>query len=249
MSGMDTYLLKLGPGMLGKAYAKPIDQKIAASLPSLGVRLRLQDVAQMLADSLGETLSRDVLRPVHLLNIAGGPAVDSLNALILLRKKSPNALAARKITIDVLDIDDTGPKFGEAALQTMSQNGGPLNGLRCTFRHIRYDWSNADDMQSLLRDLRSSNALAICSSEGGLFEYGSDQEIVSNLRAQRDSGSVFAVVGSVTRADEATRALYQTGGAALHPRGSPAFGTLAQKAGWNVTRTVERPFSDQFVLR
>jgi len=31
MSGMYTYLLKLGPEMLGNAYAKPIDRKIAAS--------------------------------------------------------------------------------------------------------------------------------------------------------------------------------------------------------------------------
>jgi hypothetical protein len=247
LSGLDTYLLKLGPEMLG-AYAKPVDRKIASSLPSLGVRLRLQDVAQMLADSLQEALSRDSRRPVHLVNIAGGPAIDSLNALILLSKTSPNVLAGRKITIDVLDIDPAGPKFGEAALQAMSQNGGPFSILSWCFRHIPYDWSKADDLQPLLRDLRSSNALAICSSEGGLFEYGSDEEILSNLRALRDSESVFAVVGSVTRGDEATRLLHQTGGAAVRPRGLPVFTALAQKARWNVTRAVERPFSDQFIL-
>ncbi|HTT20197.1 MAG TPA: hypothetical protein VMG82_14700 [Candidatus Sulfotelmatobacter sp.] len=248
MAGMDTYLLKLGPEMLGNAYAKPIDRKIAASLPSLGVRLRLQDIAQMLADCLSDGLSRDPLRPVHLLNIAGGPAIDSLNALILLSQKYPKALAARKFIIDVLDLDEAGPDFGEAALKTMSQNGGPLCHLSCTFRRIRYDWSKADDLQPLLRDLRSSNALAICSSEGGLFEYGSDQEILSNLRALRQSESVLAAVGSVTRADEATRLLHQTGGAALHLRGLPVFRALAQEAGWNVTRVVERPFSDHFTL-
>ncbi|HXJ90960.1 MAG TPA: hypothetical protein VMS18_29400 [Candidatus Binatia bacterium] len=248
MAGMDTYLLKLGPEMLGCAYARPIDRKIAASLPSLGVRLRLQDVAQMLADCLSDALSRDRLRPVHLLNIAGGPAIDSLNALILLSQESPSALAARKFTIEVLDLDDAGPKFGEAALKTLLQDGGPLDHLSCTFRHIRYDWAKADGLQSLLRDLRSSNALAICSSEGGLFEYGSDQEILSNLRALRQSESVFAVVGSVTRADEATRLLHQTGGAALHLRGLPVFKALVQEAGWSVTRVVERPFSDHFTL-
>ena len=35
MSGMNTYLLKLGPEMLGGAYAKPIDRRIAAALPAL----------------------------------------------------------------------------------------------------------------------------------------------------------------------------------------------------------------------
>jgi hypothetical protein len=248
MSGMDTYLLKLGPEMLGQAYAKPIDRKIAASLPSLGVRLRLQDIAQMLADCLSEALSHDSHRPVHLLNIAGGPAIDSLNALILFRKQSLNLLAEHQVIIDVLDIDAAGPKFGEAALQAISENGGPLNHFFCTFRHIRYDWANTDDLQPLLQELRSSNALAVCSSEGGLFEYGSDEEILANLRALRDSKSVSAVVGSVTRADEPTTMLHQTGGAAVRPRGLPAFATLAQKAGWNVTRSVERPFSDQFTL-
>src|SRR5581483_5609557 len=43
MSGMHTYLLKLGPKMLGEAYTKPVDRKIAATLPALGTRLRVQD--------------------------------------------------------------------------------------------------------------------------------------------------------------------------------------------------------------
>jgi hypothetical protein len=34
---MHTYLLKLGPAMLGSAYAKPIDRRIAASLPVFAV--------------------------------------------------------------------------------------------------------------------------------------------------------------------------------------------------------------------
>jgi hypothetical protein len=247
LSGLDTYLLKIGPEMLG-TYAKPVDRKIAGSLPSLGVRLRLQDVAQMLADCLREALSNDSDRPVHLVNIAGGPAIDSLNALTIIRKKSPSLLVEQKIAIEVLDVDDAGPKFGEAALQSMSQNGGPLTGLSCSFRHIRYNWANANDLQRLLRELQSFDALVVCSSEGGLFEYGSDDEILSNLRTLRGSKSVYAVVGSVTRADEATRLLHQTGGAAVRPRGLPVFTALAQKAGWNLARAIERPFSDQFIL-
>jgi hypothetical protein len=201
-----------------------------------------------MADCLAEALASDPQRPVHLLNIAGGPAIDSVNALILLQKKSPALLAEREITIDVLDVDNAGPKFGEAALQSLSQDGGPLHALRRTFRHTRYDWAKTDDLQPLLRDVRTSNALAICSSEGGLFEYGSDEEILANLRTLRDSKTVFAVVGSVTRADETTRLLHQSGGAAVHCRGLLAFNTLVQKAGWNLTRSVERPISDQFVL-
>lgn len=88
----------------------------------------------------------------------------------------------------------------------------------------------------------------ICSSEGGLFEYGSDSEIEANLKRLRAAAEVLAVVGSVTRADELARKLFKLGGAALHPRGSEVFRALAERTGWQITRAVERPFSDQVVL-
>ena len=56
LSGMHTYLLKLGPRMLGAAYSKPVDGKIAASLPAVGVRLRVQDMARFIADALAAAI-------------------------------------------------------------------------------------------------------------------------------------------------------------------------------------------------
>ncbi len=96
MTGMHTYLLKLGPTMLGSAYAKPIDRRIAASLPVFAVRLHLQDVAQLMAEALLPVLIKEPARPLQFLNIAGGPAIDSLNTLILLSKKQPGILAGRR---------------------------------------------------------------------------------------------------------------------------------------------------------
>src|SRR6187399_3130672 len=52
LAGMSTYLLKLGPELLGRAYAKPIDRQIAASLPGRCIRQRLGDMARLLADTL-----------------------------------------------------------------------------------------------------------------------------------------------------------------------------------------------------
>ena len=74
MSGLQTYLLKLGPQMLGSAYAKPIDRQIAASLPSFCVRLRLQDMAEILADTLLPMLRTDPHRPLRLLKHRGRPS-------------------------------------------------------------------------------------------------------------------------------------------------------------------------------
>ena len=172
MRGMDTYLLKLGPDMLG-SYATPIDRRIAGSLPSLSVRLRLQDMAQLMADALCVSLSSQPRRPLHLINIAGGPAIDSLNALILLQKNESATLRDRPVSIHVLDLDDAGPKFGEAALAALTREGAPLHGTQIAFRHAPYDWSNPAGLNPVLEEACAKNAIVIGSSEGGLFEYGS----------------------------------------------------------------------------
>ncbi len=248
MTGMHTYLLKLGPNMLGSAYAKPIDRRIAASLPVWAVRLRMQDVAQLMAEALTPVLVKEPARPLHFLNIAGGPAIDSLNTLILLRKQQAGILAEREISIDVLDLDDVGPAFGTKALEALSEKGGSLHGIRVTLQHVLYDWTKPADLKPVLTEAQARRALVICSSEGGLFEYGSDAEIQTNLKVLREFPEVLAVVGSVTRADEPIQRIRQMGRAATRPRGLKVFCTLIEKTGWQITRAVERPFSDQVVL-
>ena len=141
MTGMHTYLLKLGPTMLGSAYAKPIDRRIAASLPVFAVRLRMQDIATLMAEALAPVLVKEPARPLHFLNIAGGPTIDSLNTLILLSKNQPGILAAHQISIDVLDLDAAGPAFGARALESLSLREGPLRGIRVALRHVPYDWT------------------------------------------------------------------------------------------------------------
>src|SRR5580700_6384205 len=55
LDGMSTYLLKLGPENLGKG-ATPIDLRIAASFPAFTTRLRLQDMARLLAEGLLDSM-------------------------------------------------------------------------------------------------------------------------------------------------------------------------------------------------
>ena len=47
--------------------------------------------------------------------------MDSLNALILMNRKRPGILADGAIEIDILDVDEAGPAFGESALVALSQ--------------------------------------------------------------------------------------------------------------------------------
>ena len=249
MPGMHTYLLKLGPDMLPTAYANPIDRRIAVSLPAVAVRLRLQDVASLMVEAVVSPLSQAPNRPLHLINIAGGPAIDSLNMLILLCKNHSGILAQREIFLDILDLDDTGPAFGQGALAALSAPGAPLHGLRVNFRAIHCDWSNTDVLQQAVNQARSREGFIFCSSEGGLFEYGSDEDVLANLKVLHAADQVIGVAGSATRADEPIQRLHTISSAKTKPRGLSAFRALVQKAGWDVSRVIERPFSDHFLLR
>lgn len=243
---IETYIMKLGPENLGP-WAKPIDRRIAASLPALGVRLRLQDMARLMADAILPELRASADRPLHFLNLAGGTAIDSLNALLVLGKEA-DGLLARPITIDVLDRNSIGPEFGGRALQALQADGAPLEGLAINLRYVQWDWGHdGATLSAAAAAARATDAVAIASSEGGLFEYGADTEIIDALTRLRE-GNLVGIVGSVTRADEPIRRLRQEGGAPTRPRGLETFRQLIAPTGWTVSRAIERPFSDHLAL-
>jgi integrase len=199
MSGMITYLNRLGPENLGDGYAGPIDRRMAAGLMPVSFRFRLRDVARLIVDALVMTLAVPDDRPGRLLNIGGGPAADSLNALILVNKEHPERMSGRRISIAILDLDSEGPSFGGGALSALQARDAPLYGLDASFAHIKYDWSGARQLRTALGEIGEIGA-GICSSEGGLFDYDSDEDIVANLSVLREGTPPdFIVVGSVVR--------------------------------------------------
>jgi hypothetical protein len=243
LAGMNTYLLKLGPDNLGTD-ANPIDRRIAGSFPAFTTRLRLQDMARLLADGLSLTAAAEPRRPVCLINIGGGPASDSWNALIYLHAEHSDLLVRREIVIAVMDLDDHGPAFGVRAIGTLRAPAEPLSGLDIGFRHFTYEWSEADRLREALDDLHATNTACAVSSEGGLFEYGSDTEIVSNLKAlHAGTASDAIVVGSVTRDGGPMRASQTAHRVSTRPRTIEVFRSLAEKAGWILQHVIERPFS------
>jgi hypothetical protein len=246
VSGLHTYLLKLGPDRLG-ADAEEIDRRIAASFPAFTARLRLQDMARLLADRLSPSLAHWPHRPVLFINIAGGPAADSWNALIDIHAQNPQLLTDRVIVIAVLDLDDRGPAFGMRALKVLTAAGAPLSGLNVRLKLVTYDWSDATRLREAVGELHADQSICAISSEGGLFEYGSDTEIVSNLQQLHGAASAGAfVVGSVTREGGPNRTLNAgnpADRAATRPRTLETFGQLAAQGGWVVEKVLERPFS------
>ena len=111
-------------------------------------------------------------------------------------------------------------------------------------RYLSYEWSDAERLRMALEGLNAGYAACAISSEGGLFEYGSDEEIVANLRILHDWTERDAVVvGSVTREGGVVRASLIGHRVTTRPRTMGAFRVLAERGGWSVEETIERPFS------
>ena len=107
------------------------------------------------------------------------------------------------MAIDVLDLHDTGPEFGKAALAALSQTGALPHGLCNSFTPSSVQLVMRRGSSSLARSYetqRSRNDLFF--RRWPIRNHGSGEEMVSNLKALRPEPGVIAVVGSVTRADE-----------------------------------------------
>jgi hypothetical protein len=235
LSGMDTYLLKLGPENLGRGYSGRIDRKVAHSFPAQAARLRLREAARSIAQSVAPLL-RARSGPLHLLNIAGGPAADSLNALMLLQKQNAAWLIPRSIHVHVLDLHPEAPRFGQRALASLQEPGAPLHGLRVRMEHVPYDWANPSTLRSLLQEIEP-DAVVAGSSEGGLFHYASDEEVIANLEALRDETPPdFVLTGSIGWENPLTRHSRNFTGLATRTFAVEAFDRILRQTGWSLDR-------------
>ncbi len=246
-TGVMTYLHKLAPENLGDGYAGPIDRQWAAGLTPTTFRWRMRDVVRLLVDGLAPSLTARPGAPLHLLNIGGGPAADSLNALIVLHKEQPALLAGRPIAVHVLDLDAEGPHFGAACLTALQAADGPLHGVAAEFIYHAYDWGDPAPLRLLLAQIAGGDAVLAASSEGALFEYAPDAVIVANLTALRaGTPADTVVVGPVVR-DAATLdprlkiTEHIPGRPAIRYMGLAAFGKLARAAGWTIAQHRDGP--------
>lgn len=245
LGGLTTYIMKLGPGNLPDGFNTPLDQRIVGSPHARFVRLRLQHCAMMLVDGLDPLLTAPPQAPLHLISIGGGPAMDCINALLLFRKTKP-ALLSRPIHIHVCDLDSKGPAFGANAVRALLSTGAPLESLNLTFDHRPYNWNDTATLTALLNAIEQ-DAIVAASSEGALFEYGTDEAIVANLRALHSRAAL--VVGSITSNEPIRRAQIQATRFAIHPRGLEGFRPLAVQAGYTIDRAEITPLSDHVTLR
>jgi hypothetical protein len=184
LSGMSTYLMKLGPLHMDRSFALSYDAKIAKGIPTTNVRIRLRNMAHLMVDNIAPQLQNNPARPLWLLNVGGGTAMDSLNALILLASNDRESLLNRKVRIKVFDADPRGAAFGANALEALQTPGAALDGIDAELEYIAYNWNNPSHLIPVLKASRM--AISCCSSEGALIEYGSDDVIRSHLKIITD---------------------------------------------------------------
>ncbi len=248
LGGMSTYVMKLGAANLVAPFNTAADRRLAAVPAISSLRIRLQQLARLLAAGLQPELSARPGAPVHLFSIGGGSAIDCLNTLILLRKLDPATVQQRQFSIHVLDPDTEGPEFGARALEALLRDG-PLRGLNVRFERIAYSWQDAATLADLVRRTSSPEALIAASTEGALFEYGDDATVLRNLEALRCVDNVMLVGGTVTRADPLTRNFLTTSRFKLVPRTEEDFARLAKQARFAVAEVASSLLSDQVLLR
>ena len=172
--------------------------------------------------------------------------MDSLNALIRIRKERPELLAGRSVRVLLLDPDESGPRFGSRAAEALRGPGGPLEGMDLEVRRVPYDWATPSVLWGL-RD-REGTPWAV-SSEGGLFEYGSDEEILANLEVLKGiAGSGCFLTGSVLRDNEVTRVMGRNSRLAIRYRGVAGFVPLAVRSGWEIRRILDGPTIHSLLL-
>jgi len=206
----------------------------------------MQQIAGLLADALLAPLADAPDAPLHLVNIAGGPALDSINALIMLAQADAT-LIHRPIAIHVFDARQDGPTFGTRALLALTTSGGPLDGLEVQFQHHTYDWNDTARLTRLL-ERAAPGAIIAASSEGGLFEYGTDDAVVANLTALARA-DVPIVAGSVTSSTEERKRMIAQTRFRFFPRGLEGFAPLAERGGYAIADSRSAVISDQVLLR
>ncbi|HWA42944.1 MAG TPA: hypothetical protein VHA10_07020 [Hypericibacter adhaerens] len=240
LGGIPTYVMKLGPDNLVPPYATEIDRRVVATPIVASMRLRLAQVAALLSEGLAPLLAGNQ-RPLVILEIAGGPSADALNALI--RLEGLGLLAGRRTRVIVYDLDDAGPAFARAMLEALQT--GPLAGRDILLEHVAGNWSDHQALGRLAAGAPAGAVLA-ATSEGGLFEYGSDADIAGVLEAL--APHVPLVTGSVTRNDELGRLTRRNGVSGVVPRGLGRFAELIAKTGYRIADSRGAVLSDQVRL-
>jgi hypothetical protein len=253
LSGMSTYMLKLGPYLIGSAEERNLDRMISMGVSSVAARMRLRDLCHLQSDGLVPQLKRFPQKELCFLNIGGGAASDSINALILILKENQSLLENRKTGIHVFDIDTDSTLFAQRCVEALKAQGSHFYNQDISFNHIEYDWKDTEELIGFLSEKKES--LIMCTSEGGIFEYGSDEEIINNLNILYDYSPADMMIAAtaihdIHTVDPIIPAMAEVSGGALRFLGVEGLNSILEKTPWKLARMInQNPVYITFTLK
>jgi hypothetical protein len=237
LSGMGTYMLKLGPRLLGGGKERDIDRRATMGVSGIAARMRLRDLCRLQTDILCPLLAAHPSERLCLINIGGGAASDTFNSLRLVRRRDLSLLLNRRIEIHLLEVDTIGPHFAEKCLAALQEAGGDFENLDLDFRFHHVSWADETAWEGILKD--RDRDIVFGSSEGGLFEYGRDEDIRRILKILAESPSLSAgLAGSCLMnretIDPTITALADMSGSALRFLGRAGLEDIFALTSWSV---------------
>lgn len=243
VSGLSTMMMKLGPGLIGKGRGKFLDRVGSGASGAVMLRMRTRDLSEFLASSIKNSLKLHPGKDLCLINIGGGTATDSLNALILIQKSEPELLSGLKIELNILDIDNYGPNFAIRCTEELISGRGVLKGIDLSCRHINYNWKDVSGLEALM--MSRKGWITLCSSEGGLFEYADEEDIMNNLRVIiSNSVNRPALSGSLIKDQLSVDPIFSEtlDMTALKPKqfGIEGLKRMADRTGWKISNISDK---------
>ena len=243
LSGMSTFMSKLSPQLIEGGKERDIDRIASQSIGPVAVRMRLREICMLQAHTLVPQLIESPQRELCFINIGGGAASDSINTLILILKEARSLLKNRRIEINVLDIDSSGPNFAGRCIEALKAPTCHFNGLDISFNHINYNWADTTKLTNLLS--KRKECIMMCASEGGLFEYGSDEEIRANLNSLHEgspddvyiAGDTFHNICTV---DPTIPAVAHVCGMSFRFLGTEGLKSILEKTNWKLDSIREK---------
>jgi hypothetical protein len=236
LSGMGTYMLKLGPRLLGGGKERETDRRATMGVSGIAARMRLRDLCRLQTEILCPLLAAHPGERLCLINIGGGAASDTFNTLRLIRRRDLKLLLNRRIEIHLLEIDTIGPHFAEKSLDALQEAGGDFEDLDLDFRFHHASWADETAWEGIMKD--RGRDIVLGSSEGGLFEYGRDEDIRKVLGIMAGSPSLSATIAGSCLLNRETidptiTALAEISGSALRFLGRAGLGDILEATLWS----------------
>jgi hypothetical protein len=242
LSGLSTLLLKMGPELIGGGRKRFLDRLSSKGIGGMVLRMRLRDIVQCQVEMLTPGLKDHPGKDLCFVNIAGGTSCDSINTLLVILEKDKELLKNRNIEINVLDIDNAGADFAKRSIEALKSGNGKFCNLKVGLKYLPYNWNDTSELKSLLKNRKEW--LKICASEGGLFEYGSDEDIIANLNTlNENSGSEMMIAGTImhdiSKIDAGAKAAMKITQIKARMLGIEGLSTILKKTKWRLDRQTE----------